>query len=443
MPNEDGHRLTGAETVELSRQYTFYSWSVQKDVKAIPAVGGKGVYYWDADGRRYLDFSSQLMSLNAGYQHPRIVAAIHEQADRLCAAHPNMATEPRGRLGRLLAEVTPGNLNKVFFTLGGAEANENAVKFARLYTGKSKIITRYRSYHGATYGAITLSGDRRRTAVEPGIPGVVHVFDPYCYRCVFGHTKETCHRECVTHIEETIRLENPDTVAALFLEGVTGSNGIFVPPDDYWPRLREITRKYGLLLIADEVMTGFGRTGEWFAVDHWQVEPDIITMAKGLTSSYLPLGAVVVSEPIARHFDDRYLYMGLTYSGHPLSCAAGVAAIKVYKEERLIENAKSLGRVLGGELERIKQAHSCVGDVRCIGLFSLLELVRDRAAKEPLDAATMSLIRDRLAAEGLTTFINQNWVFVCPPLVITREELLTGLRTIEKTLAVADALSRT
>jgi taurine--2-oxoglutarate transaminase len=442
MPNENAHPLTGAEVVELNRRYTFYSWSVQKDVKAIPVAGGRGVYYWDAEGRRYLDFSSQLMSLNAGYQHPRIVAAIQEQAARLCAAHPNMATEPRGRLGRLVAEVTPGDLNKVFFTLGGAEANENAVKFARLTTGKRKIISRYRSYHGATYGAISLTGDRRRTMVEPGIPGVVHVFDPYCYRCLFGHTKETCHRECITHIEETIKFENPDTVAALVLESVTGSNGILVPPDDYWPRLREITRKYGLLLVADEVMTGFGRTGEWFAVDHWGVVPDIITMAKGLTSGYVPLGAVAVSETIARHFDDQYLAMGLTYSGHPVSCAAGVAAINVYKEDRLVENAKAMGIVLSGELERIRREHACVGDVRAIGLFSLLELVKDRTTKEPLDTASMGDVRDRLAAEGLTTFINQNWVFVCPPLIIKPEELLAGLQIIEKALAAADAQSK-
>ena len=442
MPNEVDHPLTGAELVELSRRYTFFSWSVQKDVKAIPAVGGRGVFYWDADGRRYLDFSSQLMSVNAGYQHPKIVAAIQEQAARLCPGHPDMATEPRGLLGRLVAGVTPGDLNKVFFTLGGAEANENAVKFARLYTGKRKIIARYRSYHGATYGAISLTGDRRRTSVEPGVPGVVHVFDPYCYRCVFGHTKETCHRECVTHIEETIKFENPETVAALFLEGVTGSNGILVPPDDYWPRLRETTRKYGLLLVADEVMTGFGRTGEWFAVNHWNVVPDIMTMAKGLTSAYLPLGAVAVSEPIAEHFADKYLYMGLTYSGHPLSCAAGVAAISVYKEDRLIENSKAMGRVLGEELERIKQTHACVGDVRYIGLFSLLELVKDRSTKEPLDAAAMGEVKKRLLAEGLTTFVNQNWVFACPPLCITRDELLEGLRIIEKGLAVADARSR-
>lgn len=442
MSGQTDHQLTGAEMVELSRKYTFFSWSVQKDVKAIPAVGGKGVYYWDADGNRYLDFSSQLMSLNVGYQHPKIVAAIQEQATKLCAAHPNMASEPRGLLGRMIAEVTPGDLDKVFFALGGAEANENAVKFARLYTGKNKIITRYRSYHGATYGAITLSGDYRRPPVEPGIPGVIHVFDPYCYRCVFGYTRETCHRECITHIEEIIKFENPDTVAALLMEGVTGSNGIIVPPDDYWPRLREITKKYNILLISDEVMSGFGRTGEWFSVNHWNVVPDIITMAKGLTSSYMPLGAVAVSEPIARHFDDKYLYMGLTYFGHPMSCAAGVAAINVYKEDHLIENSKVLGKLLGEELERIKRAHTSVGDVRYLGLFSLLELVKDKSTKEPMDAATMGAIRNQLVADGLTTFVNQNWVFACPPLCITRDELLTGLNIVEKALAIADAKAR-
>jgi taurine--2-oxoglutarate transaminase len=442
MSGQTDHPLTGAEMVELSRKYTFFSWSVQKDVKAIPAVGGKGVYYWDADGNRYLDFSSQLMSLNVGYQHPKIIAAIQEQATKLCAAHPNMASEPRGLLGRMIAEVTPGNLNKVFFALGGAESNENAIKFARQYTGKNKIIARYRSYHGATYGAITLSGDYRRPPVEPGIPGVIHVFDPYCYRCVFGYTRETCHRECITHIEEVIKFENPDTVAALFMEGVTGSNGIIVPPDDYWPRLREITKKYNILLISDEVMSGFGRTGEWFAVNHWNVVPDIITMAKGLTSSYMPLGAVAVSEPIARHFDDKYLYMGLTYFGHPMSCAAGVAAINVYKEDHLIENSRAMGKVLGEELERIKQAHTSVGDVRYLGLFSLLELVKDKSTKEPLDDATMGAIRNQLVADGLTTFVSHNWVFACPPLCITRDELLSGLNIIEKALAIADAKAR-
>jgi taurine--2-oxoglutarate transaminase len=439
MFSQTDHQLTGEEIAGLNRQYTFFSWSVQKDVKPIPVVGGKGVHYWDANGKQYIDFSSQLMSLNAGYQHPKIVAAIKDQADKLCAAHPNTATEPRGLLGRMVAEVTPGDLNKVFFTLGGAEANENAIKFVRLYTRKHKIIARYMSYHGATHGAITLSGDYRRPPVEPGIPGVIHVFDPYCYRCVFGYTRETCHRECVSHIEEVIKFENPDTVAALFMEGVTGSNGIIVPPDDYWPRLREITKKYGILLVSDEVMSGFGRTGEWFSVNHWNVVPDVITMAKGLTSSYLPLGAVAVSEPIAQYFEDKYLYMGLTYFGHPMSCAAGVAAINAYKEDHLIENAKAMGRLLGEELERIKKAHVSVGDVRYIGLFSLLELVKDRTTKEPMDAATMNAIRNQMAADGLTTFVSHSWVFVCPPLVITRDELMTGLNIVEKALAIADA----
>jgi taurine---2-oxoglutarate transaminase len=431
-------RLTSEEVVKLNRQHVFFSWSIQKTVAPIPIESGQGIYFWDIDGKRYMDFSSQLMNLNIGYQHPKVVAAIQAQAAKLCAAHPNTATEPKGLLGRMIAELTPGNLNKVFFTLGGAEANENAVKFARLYTGRHKIIARYRSYHGATYGAITLSGDYRRPPVEPGIPGVVHVFDPYCYRCVFGYTPQTCHRECITHIEEVVRCEGPDTVAALFMEGVTGSNGILVPPDDYWPRLREITKKYGILLISDEVMSGFGRTGKWFAVDNWKVVPDMMTIAKGLTSGYLPLGAVVVSEPIAQYFEDKMLYMGLTYYGHPMSCAAGVATINVYKEERLIENAQSLGTLLGAELERIKQAHISVGDVRYIGLFSVIELVKDRATREPMDAGAMNAVKGRLIADGLSTFVNQNWIFVCPPLCITQEELRAGLEIIDRALAVTD-----
>ncbi len=438
MLTKDDHPKTAAEIASLNKQYTFYSWSVQKDVKPISIVGGKGIHYWDADGKQYMDFSSQLMSLNAGYQHPKIIAAIHEQADKLTVAHPGHATEPRGTLGQMVAEVAPGNLNKVFFALGGSEANENAIKFVRQYSGKNKIISRYRSYHGATHGSITLTGDYRRPPVEPGIPGVVHVFDPYCYRCTFGKTRDTCSRECVSHIEEVIQHENPDTVAALFFEGITGSNGIIVPPEDYWPRIRELANKYGILLVSDEVMSGFGRTGEWFSVNHWGVVPDVITMAKGLTSSYLPLGAVAVSEPMARYFDDKYLYMGLTYYGHPMSCAAGVAAINVYKEEKLIENSKEVGKLLGEELERMKQAHPSVGDVRYIGLFSLLELVKDRTTKEPIDAATMGAIRSQMAAEGLTTFVSHSWVFVCPPLVITRDELLAGLKIVEKALALAD-----
>lgn len=426
--------LSADEIVRLNREYVFFSWSVQSTIDPILVVRGEGIYYWDAKGKRYMDFSSQLMNLNLGYQHPRVVAAIQEQAARLCVTHPNAAHEPKAMLGKRIAEVSPGNLKKVFFTLGGAEANENAIKFARLYTGRSKILSRYVSYHGATYGAITLSGDYRRPPVEPGIPGVVHTFDPYCYRCVFGYTPETCHRECITHIEQMILYEGPETVAALIMEGVTGSNGILVPPDDYWPRLREITRKYGILLIDDEVMSGFGRTGEWFAVDHWKVTPDIITVAKGLTSGYLPLGAVVVSEPIAQHFDDKMLYMGLTYYGHPMSCAAGLAAVQVYQDENLIENARQMGAVLAGSLARLKDEHEVVGDVRSIGLFSAIELVQDRATKEPLGTAAMNGIKARLLADGLTTFVNKNMVFVCPPLIITRDQLLSGMEIVERAI---------
>lgn len=430
-------RLGPEEILRLNREHVFFSWSVQNEVNPIPIAGGQGLTYWDADGRRYLDFSSQLMSLNIGYQHPRVVAAIQDQAARLCAAHPAAAHEPKGVLAQRIAAVTPGDLNKVFFTLGGAEANENAIKFARQSTGRQKILARYVSYHGATYGAVTLSGDYRRPPVEPGIPGVIHCFDPYCYRCVFGYTPDICHRECITHIEQMIQYENPDTVAALIMEGLTGSNGILVPPDDYWPRLREITRKYGILLISDEVMSGFGRTGRWFAVDHWDVVPDIMTIAKGLTAGYLPLGAVVVSDAIARHFDDRMLYMGLTYTGHPLSCAAGIATLQVYHDEGLIENSRRLGEVLAGELRAMQARLPCVGDVRALGLFSALELVSDRSTRAPLEAERMGRIKARLLADGLTTFVNKNMVFACPPLCITQDELQAGLGIIERAIAAA------
>ena len=429
---------TGQEILDMSREHVFYSWSVQKDVHPIPVKTGQGIYFWDMDGKRYMDFSAQLMNLNIGYQHPAVVTAIQEQAAKLCAAHPGMATEPKSVLGKMLAEVAPGNLNKVFFTLAGSEANENAIKFARAYTKKNKILARYISYHGATYGSVSLSGDYRRPPVEPGIPGVVHVLDPYCYRCPFGHTPQTCHRECIKHIEQIIQFENPDTIAALIMEGVTGSNGILVPPDDYWPRLREITQKYGILLISDEVMSGFGRTGEWFAVNNWNVVPDIITFAKGVTSGYIPLGGVLVSDPIAEYFEDKYLYQGLTYMGHPLSCAAGIATIQTYKNENLIGYAKSLGKVLGNNLEAIKQSHPSVGDVRYIGLFSVIELVKDRGTKEPMDAATMNAIRSQLLAEGLSTYVAKNMVFVVPPLVITQAELEAGLEIIGRGLTLAD-----
>jgi taurine--2-oxoglutarate transaminase len=361
--------------------------------------------------------------------------------------YPGVASEPKGRLGQLLAEITPGDLHKSFFTLGGAEANENAIKFARLYTGRHKIIARYRSYHGATAGAMALSGDPRRLPVEPLISGVVHVQDPYCYRCPFGWTPETCHRECIDHVEQVILFEGPENVAALILEGVTGTNGLIIPPDDYWPRMRQICDKYDILLIDDEVMSGFGRTGRWFAVDHWGVAPDLMTMAKGITSGYVPLGAVVVSRAIADHFETRSLPMGLTYSGHPVCMAAGVAAIEIYREDGLVDNARRMGNLLKAGLEELKARHPSVGDVRCIGLFAVIELVKDRQTKEPLapwnakphEMGVLAQIPGALRERGMYTFCKWNWIFLVPPLSINEPELREGLRILDEVLEIADS----
>ena len=440
--NRDTSEMTAEEIVQLNKEYTFFSWAIQSQVNPIPVTKAEGVYFWDADGKRYLDFSSQLMNQNIGSQHPKVVKAIQDQAAELCFVHPGNATGPRGLLGKKLAEVTPGKLKKTFFALGGAEANENAIKMARFYTGRHKILARYRSYHGATHGSIALTGDYRRNAVEPAMPGTAHFLDPYCYRCPFGQKVESCKRECISHVEEIIQYEGPDKIAAIIMEGVTGSNGLIVPPDDYWPRVREICDKYGILLISDEVMSGWGRTGKWFAVDNWDVEPDIITTAKGITSGYVPLGAVIVSEEIADYFEDKYLYAGLTYSGHALACAAALATIDVYVEDGLIENAATLGNYLGESLEDIKERHQSVGDVRYIGLFSTIELVENRETKKPFSAAVMADVKKSLLDSGLFTFIMVKdigtMVFIVPPLCITKEQLDEGLGLVEKALEIAD-----
>jgi len=433
------NNLSTKEIVNLNKEYTLFSWSVQSATNPIPISRAEGVYFWDTDGKRYIDFSSQLMNMNIGHQHPKVIKAIQDQAAQLCYAHPGMATEARGILGRKIAEVAPGNLNKTFFCLGGAEANENAIKIARFYTGRNKIMARYRSYHGATHGAIALTGDYRRLPVEPAMPGVVHFLDPFCYRCPFGWTIETCHRECISHVDEVINYEGPDKIAAIIMEGVTGSNGLIVPPDDYWPRVRKICNKYGILLISDEVMSGWGRTGKWFAVDNWNVVPDIITTAKGITSGYVPLGAVIISEPIAHYFEDKMLWCGLTYSGHPLACAAGAATIDVYMEDRLFENAVSVGNYLGDRLEEIKLNHRSVGDVRYIGLFTAIEIVKNRITKQPIDPLheTGKYLKDH----GLFTFIFHNILFVVPPLCITKAQIDEGLELIEKSLKITDELN--
>ncbi len=434
--------LSSQQVVEDNRDYTMFSWSVQGASLPMHMVRGQGVWFWDGAGNKWLDFSSQLINLNLGHQHPRMLEAIKKQVDELCFAGPSFATEPRARLGRKLAEIT--GLAKSFFTLGGSEANENALKMAKLFTGREKIITRYRSYHGATMGVMTASGDPRRWPVEPGIPGIVRVFDPYCYRCPFGKTVDSCRRECVSHIEEVIQMEGPQSIAAVLVEGITGSNGLLVPPDDYYPKLRALCDKYGILLITDEVMSGFGRTGKWLATQHYGIQPDIVTCAKGLTSGYMPLGAVIVSKPIADYFETHMLWGGLTYSGHPVCCAAAVENLNIYQEEFLFENVDKQGRYLETRLRAMQDRYSCVGDVRYKGLFSVIELVKDKVSKEPLapfagSSPEMSKLAAFLKSKHLYAFSRFNMLWVCPPLIISQQELQQGLDVIEEGLQLIDA----
>jgi taurine--2-oxoglutarate transaminase len=433
---------TTLQIIKDNRDYTLFSWSVQGSTQPIHLKRAQGVYFWDGDDNRWLDFSSQLINMNIGHQHPNVLNAIKKQVDALCFAGPGFATEPRGNLGKKLAEVT--GLAKAFFTLGGAEANENAMKIARLYTGRTKIITRYRSYHGATMGSMTASGDPRRWPVEPGIPGILRAFDPYCYRCPFGQKVETCHRECVSHIEEIIQMEGPHSVAAILVEGITGSNGLFIPPDDYYLKLRALCDRYDILLIADEVMSGFGRTGKWLATQHYGVSPDIVTAAKGLTSGYMPLGTVIVSKPIAQYFETHMLSAGLTYSGHPVSCAAAIANLAAYEEEHVFENVEKQGAYLINRLNAIKQNYSCVGDVRSIGLFCVIELVKNKATREPLapfngTSPEMGALAAYLKSQYLYAFTRFNMLWICPPLIINQQQLSIGLNIIEAGLKIVDA----
>ena len=365
-------------------RYVLHSWSVRSAIDPIPVAGAEGRYFWDFDGKRYLDFASQLVNVSLGHQHPKVVAAIKEQADRLMTIGPMMANEKRSELARLLAEVTPGDLTMSFFTNGGAEANENAIKLARWYTGRPKIVARYRSYHGATAGAISATGDPRRWHAEPGVPGVVRILDPYTYRCPAGHPDPCPVCTGAPHLEEILQYEGPQNVAAVIMETVTGTNGVIPPPPGYLQSVREVCDRHGILLILDEVMAGFGRTGKWFACEHWDVVPDIITLAKGINSGYVPLGAMTISEKLADWVRDKYFAGGLTYSGHPLACAAGVASIEAFREEGIVENAAELGEVLGDGLAALADKHESIGEVRGLGLFYGLELVKDRETREPL-----------------------------------------------------------
>jgi taurine---2-oxoglutarate transaminase len=439
IANPATDKLTGKEIVELSRKHTLYEWSAQSKVDPIPVASAKGIYFYTPEGKRFIDFNSQLMSVNIGHGDPRVIQAISEQAATLAYTNPFMATEVRARLGAKLAEITPGDIDTFFFTNGGADANENAIKLARFFTGRRKIIARYRSYHGATAGAISLTGDPRRWAAEPGIPGVVHVLDPY-------HGIERgweSAESSLAMIEETIQLEGPQTIAAFILEPVTGTNGILVPPDGYLEGVRKLCDKYGILMIADEVMSGFGRTGAWFAVDHWKVVPDLLCMAKGLTSSYLPLGAVGMRHHIAQHFQDKVFYGGLTYNSHPMGCAAALATIRVYEEDGLIDNAKKMGAILQQLGAEMQAKHPSVGAVRSIGLFGIIELIRNRKMRQPM--APFNGTSDEMAAlgrffreQGFYTFVRWNTFFTNPPLCINEQQLREAFAIIDRGLEITD-----
>jgi taurine---2-oxoglutarate transaminase len=440
------NRQLGEQVREDAKRYVLHSWSVQGALDPIPVAGGEGRYFWDYDGKRYLDFASQLVNVSIGHQHPRLVAAIKEQAEKLCTIGPPMATEPRSTLARLIAEVTPGDISLTFFTNGGAEANENAIKLARWYTGRQKVIARYRSYHGATAGAIALTGDPRRWPAEPAIPGVVRMLDPYTYRCPAGHPEPCPVCTGAPHLEEILQYEGPHTVAAVILETVTGTNGIIVPPDGYLRSIREVCDRHGILLIADEVMAGFGRTGRWFGVDNWDVVPDILTMAKGINSGYVPLGAMAVRAPIAEWLRDRYFAGGLTYSGHPLACAVAVASIEAFRDEGIVEHAAEMGELFRERLHGLAERHPSVGDVRGLGCFWGLELVKDRATREPLvpfnaggeAAAPVTRLAKAALERGLYLMTHWNVVMVCPPLTITPDEFDEGVAILDDALAIAD-----
>ncbi len=431
--------MSGQEIVDLTRKHTLFEWSAQSKVDPIPVARAKGIYFWTPEGKRFIDFNSQLMSVNIGHGDERVIQAINEQAAVLTYANPFMATEPRARLGAKLAEITPGDIDTFFFTNGGAEANENAIKIARFFTGRHKIMARYRSYHGATAGSITLTGDPRRWAAEPGIPGVVRVLDPY-------HGIERgweSGESSLAMIEEIIQLEGPHTIAAFILETVVGTNGILIPPDGYMQGVRKLCDKYGILMIADEVMAGFGRTGEWFAIDHWKVIPDLICMAKGLTSSYLPLGAVGMRHHIAQHFQDKVFYGGLTYNSHPMGCAAALATIRVYEEDRLIENAKKMGAVMKELGSDLQKKHPSVGAVRSIGLFGIVELVRSRRTMQPM--APFNGASEEMAAlgrffreQGLYTLVRWNTFYTNPPLCINEQQLREAFAIIDRGLEITD-----
>jgi taurine---2-oxoglutarate transaminase len=430
------------------RAHVFHSWSAQDLIDPLPIARALGSYFWDYDGKRYLDLSSQLVNVNIGHQHPRLVAAIQEQAGKLCTVSPAFSVDVRGRAARLIAERAPDGLDVVFFTNGGAEANENAIRLARLHTGRHKVMAAYRSYHGATAGSLALTGEPRRWPSEPGLPGVVRYWGPYLYRSSFHADTDAveCER-ALTHLREILMVEGAHTVAAIILETVVGTNGILVPPDGYLAGVRAICDEFGIVMIVDEVMAGFGRCGEWFAIDRWGVTPDLITFAKGVNSGYVPLGGVIISRAIAGTFGPRPFPGGLTYSGHPLACASAVASIEIFEEEGIIEHARNIGeQSIGPKLRELATRHPSIGDVRGLGVFWALELVRSRATREPLvpfnasgeDAQPMVAFASAMRERGVWPFVHFNRVHFVPPCNVSEAEVDEGIAALDGALDVTD-----
>ncbi|KAA3632055.1 MAG: aminotransferase class III-fold pyridoxal phosphate-dependent enzyme [Proteobacteria bacterium] len=432
---------------EAHATHYLQSWSTQGG-KPLVVAGASGSWFWDSDGKRYLDFQSQLVNANLGHQHPRIVQAIKDQAERLCYIGPAMGSDVRSELAALIAEITPDNISSSFFTTGGAAANELAIRLARHFTGRSKILARYRSYHGSTGGTLSLTGDPRHHLTRADMPGVVRILDPYVYRLSTGHRDPTDCPVCQggPYLEEILMYENPDSVAAVILESVVGTNGIIVPPDGYLQSIRETCSKYGILLICDEVMAGFGRTGKWFAVDHWGVQPDIITAAKGINSGYVPLGAMSVSSELHDWLRSYPLPGGLTYAGHPLACASGVAAIRAMQDENTLEHATRMGDLMRKELVSLANRHPSIGDIRGLGLFNGIELVKNRESREPIvpyaakaeSAKPMTEMMRFAMSEGLYLSYFSNVIRLTPPLNISESDMKHGLQILDRTLEIAD-----
>ena len=437
--------MNGEEIKSTLKKYSLQSWSKQRNINPISIEKGDGIYFWDYDGNRYSDMSSQLVNMNLGFGNKAIGDAIKEQVDQFCFVGPSFGAESRAKLAKKIIELMPDNMGKVFFTNAGAESNENAVKIARMFTGKSKIFSRYRSYHGSSFGAGNLTGEPRRYALEPGVPGFVKFFDPYIYReAIEFESEEAATKYYLAKLKEQILYEGPDSIAAIVLETITGSNGIIIPPKGYLPGVRKLCDEFNILMICDEVMTGWGRTGKMFAFENFDVKPDIVTFAKGVTCGYVQLGGVIVSKEIAAYFDDNLLSCGLTYSGHPLACAAGVACVNYYEEADILTNVNKVGKLLGEKLEAMKASHPCVGDVRYIGLFSAVELVKDKETKEPLvpygkdPEGIMGKILNELKERKFMTYTHENMILVAPPLIITEEQLEEELVKLDEVLGIID-----